>query len=283
MKFTIFTPTYNRAYILPKLYQSLLRQSNKDFEWLVIDDGSTDNTESLVQKYINENKIPIRYYIQENQGKHIAINKALNLANGEYLVTVDSDDYIVDNHIEICKKLTKKIDKDNHFAGFTYVHLPIHLYNPQNHITKEWTTKGSYKWGANGEMHFVLKTAIAKKYPFPIYEGEKFCQESVFLIPILQKYDFLFTNYVLVHGDYLEDGLSHNVYKKLLKNPRYAMLSFKRKLSYTSNYKEKLIIIESYYDIANKTGGGYLKNILKIPFFWTIIFFIFKIIKKIKK
>lgn len=108
MKFTIFTPTYNRAYILPKLYQSLLRQSNKDFEWLVIDDGSTDNTETLVQKYINENKIPIRYYLQKNQGKHIAINKALNLANGEYIVTVDSDDYIVDNHIEICKKLTKK-------------------------------------------------------------------------------------------------------------------------------------------------------------------------------
>ena len=100
IKITIFTPTYNRDYIIINLYKSLLIQTLKDFEWLIIDDGSTDNTELLVSSFIKDNKINIRYIKQQNGGKHRAINKALEEAKGELFFIVDSDDQLVDNAIE---------------------------------------------------------------------------------------------------------------------------------------------------------------------------------------
>ena len=104
MKVTIFTPTYNRAYIISKLYMSLKRQQVKDFEWLIVDDGLTDNTESLVKGWIIlEKSFSIRYYKQKNGGKCRAINRALDLAQGELFFTVDSDDYLTDDAI---KKIT---------------------------------------------------------------------------------------------------------------------------------------------------------------------------------
>lgn len=281
MKFTVFTPTYNRAYILHKLYESLLRQTKKDFEWLVVDDGSTDDTESLVQKWIKEGSLNIRYYKQENQGKHIAINKALELAKGEYLITIDSDDYIEDNCIEVCYTLAEKVDNREDFVGFTFIHFSDKIpYDKEKYGKKEWVEEQDYQWEFHGEMSFVLKTNIAKKYPFPIYKDEKFCRESVFLIPILQNYNILFTDNVLAHGDYLEDGLSQNSHKKLLENPRYAMLSFKRKFSVAKSEEEKLSLSLSYWDIAIKTGGGIIKNIFNFPIYWTIKAFTHKLLKK---
>lgn len=281
MKFTVFTPTYNRAYILHKLYESLLKQTKKDFEWLIVDDGSTDNTESLVQKWIKESTLNIRYYKQENQGKHIAINKALELTKGEYLITVDSDDYIEDNCIEVCHTLAKKVDNKNNFAGFTFIHFSDKIpYDKEKYGKKEWTKEQDYQWEFHGEMSWVFKISIAKKYPFPIYKEEKFCQESVFFIPILRDYNILFTDNVLVHGDYLEDGLSQNTYRRMLKNPRYSILSFKRKLSIAKNNDDKLYLAKCYWDIATKTGGGIIKNIFNFPIYWTIKVFIHKLLKK---
>ena len=92
MFLTIFTPTYNRAYILPNLYESLVNQTSKDFEWVIVDDGSTDETESIVKKWIAESRICIKYIKQENQGKHIAINTGTEHADGELFFIVDSDD-----------------------------------------------------------------------------------------------------------------------------------------------------------------------------------------------
>ena len=114
---TVFTPTYNRAYILPRLYKSLLRQTNKQFEWIIVDDGSTDNTEEKVNNWIKENKIKIKYYKQENQGKMIAHNKGVEKSEGELFVCVDSDDYLTDNAIEIITKKWLKVRKINDCIG----------------------------------------------------------------------------------------------------------------------------------------------------------------------
>ena len=97
---TVFTPTYNRAYIIPKLYESLKRQTVKDFEWLVVDDGSTDNTSELLAEWTKENDFPVRYIWQPNGGKPRAITKALAEAKGEWFFIVDSDDFISDDAIE---------------------------------------------------------------------------------------------------------------------------------------------------------------------------------------
>lgn len=97
---TVFTPTYNRAYILNNLYQSLCRQSYGDFEWLIVDDGSTDNTEGLIASWLDESKISLCYIKQPNGGKHRAINRGIQEANGNLFFIVDSDDYLADNAIE---------------------------------------------------------------------------------------------------------------------------------------------------------------------------------------
>ena len=97
MQITIFTPTYNRAYILPRLFQSLKNQKATNFEWLIIDDGSNDDTEDVVEKFIAEADFNIRYYKQNNQGKHIALNLAALKAEGDWMITIDSDDFIADN------------------------------------------------------------------------------------------------------------------------------------------------------------------------------------------
>ena len=93
---SIFTPTYNRAYILPVLYESLKRQTNKEFEWIIVDDGSTDETKELVSKFIQEGKVDIKYYYQKNSGKHIAHNLGVKKAGKTWFTCIDSDDYLVD-------------------------------------------------------------------------------------------------------------------------------------------------------------------------------------------
>src|SRR5699024_7599204 len=113
MTLTIFTPTYNRAYILPKLYNSLVEQSNKDFVWLIVDDGSTDNTKKLVFTWIRENKISIKYYYQKNQGKSIAHNKGVKETDTELFSCVDSDDYLTKDCVEVVMNTWNNNTKKN--------------------------------------------------------------------------------------------------------------------------------------------------------------------------
>ena len=118
-KITVFTPTYNRAYILENLYRSLQRQTYRDFEWLVVDDGSSDDTEELFQRWSREdNFFPIRYCKQENGGKCRAINRGLEQARGELFFTVDSDDYLTDDALEKVARWESELPKDGSYCGF---------------------------------------------------------------------------------------------------------------------------------------------------------------------
>ena len=114
---TVFTPTYNRGYIIQQLYDSLILQSYKNFEWLVIDDGSTDDTEELFKSFIAERKIKIHYSKVKNGGKHRAINKGLELARGNFFFIVDSDDYLPSNALERVSFFTKQIESEDALAG----------------------------------------------------------------------------------------------------------------------------------------------------------------------
>ncbi|QOW10885.1 glycosyltransferase family 2 protein [Kaistella flava (ex Peng et al. 2021)] len=281
MQLTIFTPTYNRAYILETLFQSLLKQTVRDFEWLIIDDGSIDNTAELVAKFIGEADFPIQYIKQENQGKHIAINVAASNSNADYILTIDSDDYLSPNCVGICKELVLEIAEDNKFAGFTFilatekVNLDCGTYGHQR-----WLQGQTCDWGFQGEMNFVLQTRVMREFPFPSFHGENFCQESVLLNRILQRYKILFTDHVLAFGEYLEDGLSQNLYQRLLDNPNYSMLSLKTKLAMVKTDEEKMQLTKSYWDIALKTNQSKIKSFLDFPLLLNLLYFKYRILQK---
>ena len=115
---SIITPTYNRGYCIKNLYDSLLEQTKKDFEWIIVDDGSADDTAEIVRGWIKECDIfPIFYYKQENGGKHRALNKGIQMAQGNYCFPVDSDDKLLPEAVQKIQKWIKEIDKDKSFAG----------------------------------------------------------------------------------------------------------------------------------------------------------------------
>jgi len=284
MEITFFTPTYNRAYILPRLYQSLKNQKTHNFEWLIVDDGSTDHTESAVNEFIAEADFSIRYYKQSNQGKHIAINFAALNAAGKWIIIIDSDDYVIDNCLQVCKSLISDIENKKGFAGFTFIRTSENeCLNIEDYGFKKWSTNKDYDWKFPGEMNFVIKKEILQRYPFPVIKGENFCQESVQIIPIIKKYKILYTDHILAFGDYLEDGLSQNLYARLLKNPRYAMLSFKTKLQMSETIADKKILAQNYWDIALKTNQPNIKSFLQFPVLLSMPFLGRKLLTSLRK
>ena len=172
MKITVFTPTFNRAYIIENLYRSLQRQSFRDFEWLIVDDGSTDNTEELINSWIDEkNDFPIRYYKKENGGKCRAINYGVDLAKGLLFFNVDSDDYLTDDALEKIATWEESLPKDKKFCGVvgnlgtSPTETPNtpwpEPYRDANLLERydEYTDKP-----IDGERAWVFYTEIQKKY-----------------------------------------------------------------------------------------------------------------------
>ena len=236
MKITVFTPTYNRGYIIGNLYNSLKRQTYTNFEWLVIDDGSTDNTRQIFDDYEKqENFFPIRYLKQENGGKHRAINKAVKLANGELFFIVDSDDYLPDDAIENITKQafeTEKkysINSSEKIAGFFGLRSHedgsiIGKTFPGEYIDISMFEKGKYNIA--GDKGEVFYTAVLKQYPYPEFEDEKFSTESIVWDRISHDgYKYRFFNKSICICEYLNDGLTHQGWGLYAKNPKQWGLS----------------------------------------------------------
>ena len=234
-KITVFTPTYNRAYILHTLYESLVRQSFRNFEWLIIDDGSTDETETLISGWVNDNKLPIRYYKQPNGGKHRAINWALDLAEGELFFTVDSDDYLTDDALEKVAKWEAELPKDGIFCGiagndgFANGETPNHLFEEDFF---EGTMLDRYK-EANGERAYVFYTDVHRKYKYPVFEGEKFMTEAVVWNRMARDgYKMRFYNDIIWIYEYKEDGLTKAGNSLFVNNPHGYVLWLKEKMDF---------------------------------------------------
>ncbi len=222
-RLTIFTPTYNRAYILPKLYDSLCEQTCQEFEWLIVDDGSTDHTKELVEEWLKEKKIVIRYVYQDNSGKMMAHNRAIKETQTELFMCVDSDDYLCsvqvvgdiisfwDNHNkkysdDICGIIAFKEIEQKRMAfpeGMNIAHL------------SELGDKGF-----KGESALVFRRDVLEQYPFPFFIGEKFVTDVYIYDQIDQKYMFMLFPYYVQHCEYHDDGYSHNYMKLLFDNPQ---------------------------------------------------------------
>ncbi|MCM3115083.1 glycosyltransferase family 2 protein [Neobacillus sp. MER 74] len=256
MKITVFTSTYNRGYIIEKLYSSLKRQTFKDFEWLVIDDGSTDNTNHLFEKWEKENnQFSIRYYKVENGGKHRAINKGTELATGDLFFIVDSDDYLTENALENVVHWEKSLPRDGKFCGVSG--------NKGKSDGDFWGTSfiGDYvdatslerkKYNINGDKAEVFYTKIIKKYKFEEFEGEKFITEcTVWDRMAYEGYIIRWFNTTIYICDYLSDGLTKSGDKIFVENPKGTAFLFKQQIKfYNYNLRNRLSHYNAYFKLV---------------------------------
>ena len=231
---TIFTPAYNRAYTITRTYESLLKQQCKDFIWMIIDDGSTDNTKELVEKWKNkENGFEICYIYKENGGMHTAHNVAYENIDTELNVCIDSDDCLAENAVQKILEKWKKI-KNFGYAGIVGLDADMNTGEiigtdfPDN--MKDTTLKDYYVQGGKGDKKLVYRTEIIKKYPpYPVFEGEKYVALAYKYRLIDQDYKLAVLNEVLCDVEYQADGSSGTMYKQYLKNPKG--FAFWRKIS----------------------------------------------------
>lgn len=239
---TIFTPAYNRAHTIGRTYESLCRQTSKDFCWLVVDDGSVDNTKELVGKWIKEDKIPIRYIYQQNQGMHGAHNTAYRNIDTELNTCIDSDDYMPDNAVEKIVSFWKKNGSEK-YAGIIGLDVTengniIGNLFPQGLRTT--TLEKYYRNGGKGDKKLIYRTDVINLTPeYPIFEGEKYVGLGYKYQLIDQRYELLVLNEPLVVVEYQVDGSSMNMYKQYWNNPRGFAFMRKNDMIYAPTLKRK--------------------------------------------
>ncbi|WP_191556858.1 glycosyltransferase family 2 protein [Metabacillus idriensis] len=257
---TVFTPTYNRAYTLHLCYESLMRQTSKDFVWLIIDDGSSDGTKELIKKWKNENAVPIIYHYQENQGMHGAHNAAYERIETELNVCIDSDDYMADDAVEKIVQLWKKHGSEK-FAGIVGLDATpdgkiIGTKMPDD--LNESTLSGLYgKHKVRGDKKLVYRTELTTKTPpYPIFSGEKYCPLSYKYLLIDQMCPLLILNEILCHVEYLPDGSSLNMINQYKRNPNgfafFRKTGIKFSPTWKDRFRESVHYVSSSLMIKNK-------------------------------
>lgn len=250
MKITVFTPTYNRAYIIENLYRSLQRQTCLDFEWLVVDDGSTDDTEALFAEWVAEEKrFPIRYYKKENGGKCRAINFAVPRASGELFFIVDSDDYITDDAIKWVVDCASSLPKNGKYAGVCGIKADLNGNDLGKSFFGEYidcTSLERSQYGIEGDKAEIFYTGIMREYPFPEFENEKFLTEAVVWDRIAADgYLLRFTNQIIYIAEYRNDGLTKQGLELYYQNPRgYALY-----LNRSRSYRKFSSGVQQYFDV----------------------------------
>ncbi|WP_078432585.1 glycosyltransferase family 2 protein [Metabacillus halosaccharovorans] len=222
-KLTVFTPTYNRAYCLHYCYESLKAQTNKEFVWLIIDDGSSDNTEDLVNQWKQECAIEIRYIKQENQGMHGAHNTAYEHIDTELNVCIDSDDYMPVDAVEKILSFWGKYGNDQ-VSGIigldAYKNGEIIGTKMPENISQSTLFDLYNKFSITGDKKLVYRSELTKKYPYPIFENEKYVGLAYKYHKLDEEYPMLLINEVLCIVEYLPDGSSLNMLKQYRVNPK---------------------------------------------------------------
>lgn len=293
MKITVFTPTYNRAYIIEKLYRSLQRQTFRDFEWLIVDDGSSDNTAEVVAAWQREgNDFPIRYYKKENGGKCRAINYGVDRAEGELFFNVDSDDYLTDDALEKVSSWVDTLPKDGNFCGVVgnLGTAPDRTPNtPLEGPYRDATLLERYadyaKHPIDGERAPVFFTQIQKKYRYPEFDGEKFVTPAVTWNRMAHDgYKVRVFDDIIWVYEYQADGLTANVGRNFIKNPQGAGLWQREKAEFIGDTLMKKMKMwytfycdhtacEEVYRLKVKQCAAYIGA--PLPFMWAVAAFRF--------
>lgn len=294
---SILTPSYNRAYILENAYKSLLRQTNKDFEWVIVDDGSTDDTEKLVKRLIKEKKIDINYTKKENGGKHTALNEGMKYVKGELTIILDSDDYLLDDAIETIYYYWKKYKKNKNICGLSFLRQTEDNKTIGKRYKEDIVISNNidfrYNKGILGDMCEVYITNVLKKYSFPVYNNERFLSECIIWNEMAMKYDTVYINKPIYVCEYLEDGLSKNSLivrtkcplgalenAKLFMNKRFKLsIRLKNSILYSGF---SLVARKNVKEIVSYSNHKVLTILGIIPGYLLYLYLYFKVINKDK-
>lgn len=244
---TVFTPTYNRSKELKRLYASLKIQMNKSFVWLIVDDGSSDDTAELVEKWKTESAFEIQYFKQENQGKSMAHNKGVELTRTELFTCVDSDDFLKENAIEEIEKCWKHATENNvgilAFKGEelkSVTKLERRPIGENGYVNS--TLKNAYDHlGLKGDTMLIFKTNVIQKYKFPHFEGEKFVPEAYLYDLIDQDGKLMILEKTIYMCEYLEDGYTKNMAALLKRNPKGYEAYIRQRLKLDIEMKNKFL------------------------------------------
>ena len=263
---TLFTPTYNRVHLLSRLYNSILMQDVIDVEWLIVDDGSIDDTEALIENFKKESIINIRYYKKSNGGKHTAINFGLQYAKGELFFIIDSDDVLAENALKIIKTHYQSIKNNDKICGI----VGLSQYIDKQEIVGDFFLRDGWevsfadiylKYHLKGDKSVAFKTEVLKKYPFPEKQGIRFIFEAVVWYEMSKKYNVLALNKIVQFVEYQKSGVSDSSFKKwyiqslafsffhLIKNKTYPLLKYPHHFfwNYIHLAINSLLSGESYY------------------------------------
>lgn len=292
---TVFTPCYNRAYTLERLFNSLQGQTYRDFEWIIVDDGSTDGTNELCERFVNCAAFPVRYIWQENAGKHAAINRAAFEARGNWFFIVDSDDWLPSDSLEVNAHYLAQVESDFGFAGVSgvrsradgswilapYSSLDDLKPSVRDRFSLEYldATPQEYrvKFGMPGDRAEVIRTELLRECPFPIFPGERFVSEYYLWQTLSNKgLKLRWFNLPTYHGDYLDDGLTRNMRDVMRKSPLGR--SFVDNFTLTSNvdFTTKLCAAINYsrYGRLGGKSVGQLAREAKSKFYFALGFLV---------
>lgn len=293
MKISVLTPTYNRGELLKKLYNSLIE--NADYgvkiEWLIMDDGSTDNTKTIVEQFMKEEKIKVKYYYQRNQGKMVAINNLVQHVTGDLMIDCDSDDYFTKNAFAIIKEEYNGRRDEEGIYGLSFLKFDQNGNNMGNQFKNEKTTMFDlyFKEGEIGEKAIVFFSNIRKKYKHQLEHNEKFITEARMYHEMDEKYKMICINKPIMICEYKDGGYTKNINKQFLENPYGYYKYFKEILQKDMKgvtFKKRLYVIKHYIFFSYLTKQYGVKNIKnqvnKILYYILLMPGIFKSKKMIK-
>ena len=263
-KISILTPTYNRAELLKRLYSSLVKncKENLEIEWLIMDDGSKDETKIVVENFLKEDFIKIKYQYQENQGKMAAINHLVPQATGDVIIECDSDDYFTENAFEIVESEYKKVKDKEKFYALCFLKYDQNFQNLGKEFPKSETTMFDlyFKEGEDGEKALVFFTPIRKKYHYELEKNERFITEARMFHKMDEDYQIWCVNKPIMICEYQKDGYTKNILKQFRENPNGYYFYFKEILQKNMkgvSFQKRLYTIKHYilfYTLTKRKG-----------------------------
>lgn len=283
---TIITPTFNRADTLERAYNSLNTQTDKEFEWIIVDDGSTDSTEMVYNQFCTSS-FSITYIKKENGGKHTAVNLGVQMAKGDFVLILDSDDSIPPTSVEVIRRYCNQIESDENFggvAGYMAHHNGIVIgHGCERKVIDTNAIDIRFRYHLEGDMCEIYRTKVLQEFPFPEVNGERFCPEALLWNRIALHYQLRYFPEVIYYRDYLKDGLTDNIIKIRMRSPVLTCMCYSEQCKLAIPFRFRVKSAINYWRFRLCLSGNNDMPSINWHWFWTYPVAVFLHIKDKKK